>query len=123
MIKKFIDRLLGKASGKSAKEPKFGKREDVPASVHGIDPKLVDQRALDVVRTLQQAGHKAYIVGGAVRDLIAGIDPKDYDIATDATPEQVRSLFRRARNMGISALTVVPTDRAAKLPLSPRRPR
>ncbi len=49
MIKKFIDKLLGKASGKSAKASKFGKREDLPVSVHGIDPKLVDQRALDVV--------------------------------------------------------------------------
>ena len=100
MIKKFIDRLLGKASGKSAKEPKFGKREDVPASVHGIDPKLVDQRALEVVRTLQQAGHETYIVGGAVRDLLLGLRPKDFDVATSATPEQVKSLFRRAFIIG-----------------------
>ena len=49
---------------------------------------------------LQQAGFKAYVVGGAVRDLIAGIAPKDYDIATDATPDQVRGLFRRSRIIG-----------------------
>jgi poly(A) polymerase len=101
MIKKFIDKLLGKTSAaKSAKVSKFGKREDVPVSVHGIDPKLVDQRALDVVHTLKQAGYEAYIVGGAVRDLLLGLRPKDFDVATSATPEQVKSLFRRAFIIG-----------------------
>ncbi|MBV1731938.1 MAG: polynucleotide adenylyltransferase PcnB, partial [Hydrogenophaga sp.] len=91
MIKKFIDKLLGKASGsKNAKISKFGKREDVPVSVHGIDRSLVDQRALDVVHTLKQAGFEAYIVGGAVRDLLLGLRPKDFDVATSATPEQVK---------------------------------
>lgn len=100
MIKKFIDKLLGKATGRSAKDTKFGKREDVPATVHGIDPKLVDQRALDVVHTLKQAGFEAYIVGGAVRDLLLGLRPKDFDVATSATPEQVKNLFRRAFIIG-----------------------
>ncbi|MBU4520222.1 MAG: polynucleotide adenylyltransferase PcnB [Gammaproteobacteria bacterium] len=101
MIKKFIDKLLGKASGsKNAKISKFGKREDVPVSVHGIDRSLVDQRALDVVHTLKQAGFEAYIVGGAVRDLLLGLRPKDFDVATSATPEQVKSLFRRAFIIG-----------------------
>lgn len=99
MIKKFIDKLLGK-SGPARGAARFGKREDVPASVHGIDPKLVDQRALDVVRTLKQGGHQAYIVGGAVRDLLLGLRPKDFDVATDATPEQVKGLFRRAFIIG-----------------------
>ena len=98
MIKKFIDKLLGKSGSKST--GKFGKREDVPASVHGINPKLVDQRALDVVHTLQQAGFEAYIVGGAVRDLLLGLRPKDFDVATNATPEQVKNLFRRAFIIG-----------------------
>ena len=66
MIKKFIDKLLGKsAPGTSGVKPHFGKREEVPASVHGINPELVDRRAVDVVRTLQDAGCGAYIVGGA----------------------------------------------------------
>ncbi|MEZ5646840.1 MAG: polynucleotide adenylyltransferase PcnB [Burkholderiaceae bacterium] len=98
MIKKFIDKLLGKTGGK--RNAKFGKREDVPASVHGINPKLVDQRALDVVHTLKQAGVEAYIVGGAVRDLLLGLRPKDFDVATSATPEQVKGLFRRAFIIG-----------------------
>ena len=98
MIKKFITKLLGKspATGK----PNFGKRTEVPASVHGIDLKLVDERAINVVRTLQNAGHEAYIVGGAVRDLLLGLRPKDFDVATNATPEQVKSLFRRAFIIG-----------------------
>ena len=98
MIKKFIDKLMGK-SPQSAK-PHFGRRTEVPASVHGIDPNLVDERAIHVTRTLQQAGFEAYIVGGAVRDLLLGLRPKDFDVATDATPEQVKGLFRRAFIIG-----------------------
>jgi poly(A) polymerase len=97
MIKKFIDKLLGKAS---AKPPKFGKRMEVPVQTHGIDPALVDERAINVVRTLQDAGFEAYVVGGAVRDLLVGLRPKDFDVATNATPEQVKSLFRRAFIIG-----------------------
>jgi len=100
MIKKFIDKLLGKASASSRKASPFGKREDVPVSVHGIDRSLVDQRALDVVHTLKQAGFEAYLVGGAVRDLLLGLQPKDFDVATSATPEQVKGLFRRAFIIG-----------------------
>ena len=99
MIKKFIDKLLGKGATRGAK-PRFGKREEVPASVHGIDPSLVDRRASDVVRTLKEAGFEAYIVGGAVRDLLLGLKPKDFDVATSATPEQVKPLFRRAFIIG-----------------------
>jgi poly(A) polymerase len=101
LIKKFIDKLLGKTS-KPARggKPHLGKRVEVPASVHGIDPKLVDERAANVVRTLSQAGFEAYIVGGAVRDLLLGLRPKDFDVATNATPEQVKGLFRRAFIIG-----------------------
>ncbi|HCX82903.1 MAG: poly(A) polymerase [Curvibacter sp. RIFCSPHIGHO2_12_FULL_63_18] len=100
MIKKFIDKLLGKSPSAAAKKPQFGKRVEVPVSVHGIDPKLVDERAIHVVRTLQQAGFEAYVVGGAVRDLLVGLRPKDFDVATNATPEQVKGLFRRAFIIG-----------------------
>ncbi|MFT4266121.1 MAG: polynucleotide adenylyltransferase PcnB, partial [Xenophilus sp.] len=100
MIKKFIDKLLGKpAAGRGAK-PRFGKREEVGADVHRIDPALVDERAKNVVTTLQQAGFEAYIVGGAVRDLLLGLKPKDFDVATNATPEEVKQLFRRAFIIG-----------------------
>ena len=95
MIKKFIDKLLGKGVA----EP-IGKRVEVPKSEHGIDRNLVDERAIKVVDALADAGHEAYIVGGAVRDLLAGRVPKDFDVATDATPEQVKALFRRAFIIG-----------------------
>ncbi len=101
MIKKFIEKLLGKspASAKGKKQ-QFGKREEVGVAAHGIDPALVDERALNVVRTLKNAGFEAYIVGGAVRDLMVGLRPKDFDVATNATPEQVKGLFRRAFIIG-----------------------
>lgn len=101
MIKKFIDKLLGKSgsTGASAKT-RFGKRQEHSVEVHGIDPALVDDRAKNVVTTLQDAGYEAYVVGGAVRDLLLGLRPKDFDVATNATPEQVKSLFRRAFIIG-----------------------
>ncbi|MDD5031128.1 MAG: polynucleotide adenylyltransferase PcnB [Rhodoferax sp.] len=98
MIKKFINRLLGKADPDS--KSKFGKRVEVGPELHGINPKLVDERAVNVVRTLKQAGFAAYIVGGAVRDLMLGLAPKDFDVATNATPEDVKRLFRRAFIIG-----------------------
>jgi len=100
MIKKFIDKLLGKSAGGTQGKSRFGKRQEVPAEVHRIDPALVDERAKNVVTTLQQAGYEAYVVGGAVRDLLLGLRPKDFDVATNATPEQVKSLFRRAFIIG-----------------------
>ncbi|CAM8651273.1 PcnB tRNA nucleotidyltransferase/poly(A) polymerase [Comamonadaceae bacterium] len=100
MIKKFIDKLLGKSPAAPGGKPNFGKRMEIPVSVHGIDPSLVDDRAINVVRTLQQAGFEAYVVGGAVRDLLVGLRPKDFDVATNATPEQVKGLFRRAFIIG-----------------------
>ena len=102
MIRKFIDKLLGKAPAAAAKDTRvpLGKRLEVPAAEHAINPDLLDERAVKVVRTLQDAGHQAYIVGGAVRDLLVGRRPKDFDVATDATPEQVKALFRRAFIIG-----------------------
>ncbi len=101
MIKKFIQRLLGKEPNSGgAKRLSLGKREEVGVAGHGIDPALVDARAINVVRTLKGAGFEAYIVGGAVRDLMVGLAPKDFDVATNATPEQVKGLFRRAFIIG-----------------------
>ena len=108
MIKKFIAKLLGKSAAADTPDKAnidngtapAGKRVEVPKSEHGIDPKLVDERAVKVVSTLAGAGFEAYIVGGAVRDLLVGLRPKDFDVATNATPEQVKGLFRRAFIIG-----------------------
>jgi poly(A) polymerase len=101
MIKKFINRLLGKEPPAvvPAAVP-LGKRVEYAVAEHGIDPKLLDDNAVRVVRTLKEAGHEAYVVGGAVRDLLVGRRPKDFDVATDATPEHVKALFRRAFVIG-----------------------
>lgn len=102
MIRKLIGKLLGKSTVEPTAPagPPLGRRVDIPAAEHGIDPKLLDDNAVRVVRTLKEAGHEAYIVGGAVRDLLVGLRPKDFDVATDATPEQVKALFRRAFVIG-----------------------
>ncbi len=98
MISKIINRLMGKSSPKPT--PKFGQRRVISEQVHGIDHTLVDERAMNVVRTLQERGFEAYIVGGAVRDLLVGLKPKDFDVATNATPEEVKACFRRAFIIG-----------------------
>jgi poly(A) polymerase len=96
MIKKFIRRMLGKKpEAQDHTQPVA-----LSAKQHGIDPQLVSPNAVRVTQTLQQAGFKAFLVGGAVRDLLLGIKPKDFDIATNATPEQVKRLFRRAFIIG-----------------------
>ncbi len=98
MIKKLITKLFKpKAAGTKTV---LGTRVEVAVAEHGIDPKLLDERAIRVVETLQQGGYEAYVVGGAVRDLLLGRSPKDFDVATNATPEQVKSLFRRAFIIG-----------------------
>ena len=99
MIKSLIHRLLGKTAPAPAAPP-LGRRVEIGSQEHGIDPQLLDDNAVRVVRTLKDAGHEAYVVGGAVRDLLVGRRPKDFDVATDATPEQVKSLFRRAFIIG-----------------------
>lgn len=100
MIKKFIEKLLGKSTPPQEPPVHVPKRVEVPKSEHRIDPQLVDERAVKVVSTLVDAGFEAYIVGGAVRDLLVGLRPKDFDVATNATPEQVKGLFRRAFIIG-----------------------
>jgi poly(A) polymerase len=65
-----------------------------------FDKKLIDKDAQKVVKTLNKAGHEAYLVGGCIRDLLLGHKPKDFDIATSATPEQVHQIFKRSRLIG-----------------------
>lgn len=96
MIRKLISRIF-KAEPASAQPtaPKI-----IPQQKHGISPNRISRCALKVIAELQQAGFAAFIVGGAVRDLLLGKQPKDFDVATDATPEEVHRLFRRSRLIG-----------------------
>lgn len=90
-IKKFVGRLFAPA-------PRGPLR--IGRDKHGIDRRNVSRHAIKVCEVLRQHGYEGYIVGGAVRDLIVGLEPKDFDVATNATPEQIRPLFRRARIIG-----------------------
>ena len=67
---------------------------------HGISRNNIDEHALKVLYRLHKAGYQACLVGGAVRDLLLDIKPKDFDVATDATPEEVNKLFRNCRLIG-----------------------
>lgn len=102
MIKRFIQKFLGRTPGAqiTLKHGQTITAHRVSKREHRIDPHLLSKNAVKVTKTLQDAGYEAYIVGGAVRDLLLGIAPKDFDVATNATPEQVQKLFRRSRLIG-----------------------
>jgi poly(A) polymerase len=72
----------------------------IPKKEHGIDVHAISRNALRVIRTLQQNGQCAYLVGGCVRDLLIGRRPKDFDVVTDATPQRIKEVFRFARIIG-----------------------
>src|SRR3954463_2194201 len=91
MIKRFIRRVLGLSSNTI---------DRVPREKHALARDALSPSAAKVCTVLREAGFAAYVVGGAVRDLLLGIEPKDFDVATDATPEQVKPLFRRAYVIG-----------------------
>ena len=72
----------------------------VPATEHGLNPREIDKKARSILQALTQAGYEAYLVGGGVRDLLLGKHPKDFDIATSATPEQVKQVLPSTRIIG-----------------------
>ncbi|HEC59082.1 MAG TPA: polynucleotide adenylyltransferase PcnB [Methylophaga sp.] len=72
----------------------------IPRADHSISRRLISPHALKVLRDLQAGGFEAYLVGGCVRDLLLGHEPKDFDVTTNASPEQVHRLFRKSRLIG-----------------------
>jgi poly(A) polymerase len=72
----------------------------IPRSEHSISRKWISSNALRVLYKLKEKGYHAYLVGGGVRDLLLGREPKDFDIATDATPHEVKKVFRNCRIIG-----------------------
>jgi poly(A) polymerase len=105
MIKKFLNKVFKK---RQAAELAINQAErDLPKTVarisakkHKINQDLISAAALKTCTGLQEAGFDAYIVGGAVRDLLLDFKPKDFDVATNAEPEDVRNVFRRSRIIG-----------------------
>jgi poly(A) polymerase len=89
-----------KKSGKTAKTEKRLAADIISPAQHGIPEQKISGNALRVIERLQDAGYDAHIVGGGVRDLLLGLRPKDFDVATNATPEQVRQVFRHSRIIG-----------------------
>lgn len=118
MIKKFLNKIFNRKSIKSEhhsaphshqNRPVLAARKNkrtqhsatvLPYKTHQINRNLLSNAALKTAEGLHKAGFEAYIVGGAVRDLLLNRQPKDFDIATDATPEEVRHIFRRSRIIG-----------------------
>jgi len=92
LIKKFIRRVLrfGSVSGPRT----------VPKEQHGIGREAISQGSRKVCEVLHSHGYEAHVVGGAVRDLLLGLRPKDFDVATNAYPEEVHKVFRRSRLIG-----------------------
>lgn len=78
---------------------------------HAPDSSNARGVAVAIVRTLRHAGHEAYLAGGCVRDELLGIEPSDYDVATDATPDRIRSLFHRTAAVGQSFGVILVKDR------------
>jgi poly(A) polymerase len=114
MLRKFISRVFRKrtvadvpavpAKTAAAPRPRAKASKHGPlilaAADHAIDRSHLSRGAIGTCEGLHKAGYKAYVVGGAVRDLLLGGVPKDFDVATDATPEQVHAVFRRSRIIG-----------------------
>ncbi|MEQ1591798.1 MAG: polynucleotide adenylyltransferase PcnB [Thiobacillaceae bacterium] len=95
MIRRIIKKVFGRKPGAAPSAARI-----LPLAKHGIHRNRLDECALDVCEKLADAGFKGYVVGGAVRDLLLDLRPKDFDVATDATPDQIRRLFRRSRIIG-----------------------
>jgi poly(A) polymerase len=117
VIRKFIQKVFGRdpekdrataASMLGGKPKPDSKRKSGDArsprtytqAEHGIDRRDISAAAIRTCEGLQRAGFQAFVVGGAVRDLLLGRHPKDFDVATSATPEEVGKVFRRSRIIG-----------------------
>jgi poly(A) polymerase len=105
MIKKFLQKVFSKRAKAEVAINKADSSDTSAAKIiaakqHKIDQNLISSAALKTCEGLQKEGFEAFIVGGAVRDLLMNFKPKDFDIATNATPEEVYKIFRRSRIIG-----------------------
>ncbi|MCP8899246.1 polynucleotide adenylyltransferase PcnB [Gilvimarinus xylanilyticus] len=96
MLKRLFKLITPKSSSARANQQPL----IIPRDQHNVSRKLISHAAIKVMKQLNQHGYEAYLVGGGVRDLLLGGQPKDFDVATNAKPEQVKSLFRGARIVG-----------------------
>ncbi|MBL8399359.1 MAG: polynucleotide adenylyltransferase PcnB, partial [Candidatus Accumulibacter sp.] len=94
MLRKFMLRVFGRDATNKNKPAMLA------VTQHGLHREAISRGCRRTIETLQEHGYQAFVVGGAVRDLLAGLAPKDFDVATNATPEQVRHCFKRSRIIG-----------------------
>lgn len=95
MIRSLWKKFHAKTSSRTMHQVVKVARED-----HLVSRKKISNNALKVLYQLNDAGYQAFLVGGSVRDIMLGLSPKDFDVATDATPEQIKKLFRNCRLVG-----------------------
>lgn len=100
IIKRAIKKLQSAMSSSSSAKPPVLSMQVLSAKEHPVSQDLLSPNALKVLHRLNQAGYEAYLVGGCVRDIFLGQRPKDFDVATSATPEQIKRLFRNCRIIG-----------------------
>lgn len=99
-IKKTLHQLKPRRKQRSQADQPPHQAQIIHSERHPIALSAISKNALHVLNRLHQAGYQSYLVGGGVRDLLLGLKPKDFDIATDAHPETVRKLFRNSRLIG-----------------------
>ncbi len=95
-----IKKVLSLMPGSGRKKPRAYQRRDIPRDQHRVSRSVISEPAKKVLTRLNKAGFEAYLVGGSVRDILLQGKPKDFDIATNATPEEVHELFRNSRLIG-----------------------
>lgn len=98
MLKRLLNLIIPRvkeSTGQASGGPRV-----IPRDQHSVSRRNISSAALKVIKQLHEAKFDAYLVGGGVRDLLLGGHPKDFDVATNATPEEVRRLFRSARIVG-----------------------
>jgi poly(A) polymerase len=100
MLKRLLNLFTSKDPGKASSARASDGAIIIPRDQHTISRKNISPAAIKIIRQLEDAGYSAYLVGGGVRDLLLGSHPKDFDVATNAKPEEVRRLFRSARIVG-----------------------
>lgn len=98
--KSVVDKTRSLLNGETDVQTQNVKALIVPREEHSVSRKSISSNAHKVLNRIHEAGFSAYLVGGGVRDALVGLKPKDFDVATNASPEELRALFRNSRIIG-----------------------
>ena len=100
LVEQSVEKLRSIMPGNGKKKARTYQRREIPRDQHNVSRSVISDPAKKVLHRLNKSGYEAYLVGGGVRDILLGGKPKDFDIATNATPEEVHDLFRNSRLIG-----------------------